>query len=124
MAGSDVPGMESKHPAWVDITATDGASARAFYAELFGWKLQLLEGANYALVQPGPGTLPGGIGEASPTQAVGIVTYFSVGDVEKTLARAVELGATVDTPLWTVPGLGTMAIFRDHDNNRIGLWSD
>ncbi|WP_427887364.1 VOC family protein [Kribbella sp. GL6] len=105
---------------WIDITAADAQAARDFYAELFGWRLQLLEAANYALVEPGPG----GIGQADATHPRGIVTYFPVDDVEATLARAVELGARADTPPWTVPGLGTMAIFVDRDGNRVGLWKD
>ncbi|TCC40542.1 VOC family protein [Kribbella speibonae] len=116
--------MTEKHAAWIDITATDATVSRAFYAELFGWRLQLVEALDYALVEPEPGTLPGGIGSADGTRPAGITTYFSVPDVEAALARAAELGAKVASAPWTVPGLGTMAVVLDPDGNRIGLWAD
>jgi predicted enzyme related to lactoylglutathione lyase len=116
--------MNDKHPAWIDITASDAPASRAFYTELFGWRLRLVDELDYALVEPGPGTLPGGIGSADETRAAGITTYFSVPDVELTLVRAVALGATVATPPWTVPGLGRMAVILDPDGNRVGLWQD
>jgi predicted enzyme related to lactoylglutathione lyase len=115
---------DDKHPAWVDITATDAAASRRFYAQLFGWRLQLVEALDYALVEPGPGTLPGGIGQADDSRPPGITTYFSVDDVEATLARAEQFGAKVAVPPWSVPGLGTMAILLDPDGNRVGLWTD
>ncbi|RZU20530.1 hypothetical protein EV645_2765 [Kribbella rubisoli] len=116
--------MSDKHPAWIDITASDAPASRAFYSELFGWRLRLVEELDYALVEPGPSTLPGGIGSADATRAAGITTYFSVPDVELTLVRAEALGATVSTPPWTVPGLGRMAVILDPDGNRVGLWQD
>jgi predicted enzyme related to lactoylglutathione lyase len=115
---------DNKQPAWVDITATAAAASRTFYAQLFGWRLKLMEALDYALIEPGPGTLPGGIGQADETRPAGITTYFSVDDVEATLARAEQLGAKIAVPPWTVPGLGTMAILLDPDGNRVGLWAD
>ncbi|TDX08676.1 VOC family protein [Kribbella sp. VKM Ac-2566] len=116
--------MNEKHAAWIDITAKDAPASRAFYAELFGWRLQLVEDLDYALVEPGPGTLPGGIGSADETRSPGVTTYFSVADVDLTLIRADALGAKVATPPWTVPGLGRMAVILDPEGNRVGLWQD
>jgi predicted enzyme related to lactoylglutathione lyase len=115
---------DDKHPAWIDITATDAAASRSFYAELFGWRLRSVEALDYALIEPGPGTLPGGIGQTDQARPAGITTYFSVDDVEATIARAERLGAKVATPPWSVPGLGTMAVLLDPDGNRVGLWQD
>ncbi|WP_433163857.1 VOC family protein [Kribbella sp. CA-247076] len=115
---------DDKHPAWIDIAATDADASRRFYAELFGWRLRSVEALDYALIEPGPGTLPGGIGPADETRPAGVTTYFSVADVEATISRAEQLGARVATPPWTVPGLGTMAVLLDPDGNRIGLWQD
>lgn len=111
-------------PAWIDITATDVVAARAFYEQLFGWRLQLIEALNYSLVEPDKDTLPGGIGQADATRPAGVVTYFSVPDLEASLARAEELGGKTAVPPWEVPGLGRMAVFLDLDGNRIGLWQD
>jgi hypothetical protein len=86
--GTDVLGMENKYPAWVDLTAKDAVASRAFYAQLFGWRIQLLDAIDYGLVEPGPTTLLGGIGQQDAEHPAGIVTYFSVDDVEAALARA------------------------------------
>jgi predicted enzyme related to lactoylglutathione lyase len=112
---------DDTRPAWIDITAKNAEASRTFYAQLFGWRLGLVEALDYALIEPGPGTLPGGIGQADDTH---ITTYFSVDDVEATIARAEQLGAKVATPPWSVPGLGTMAVLLDPDGNRLGVWQD
>lgn len=116
--------METNHPAWIDITAKDADASRAFYAQLFGWRLQVIEALNYALIDPDDETLPGGIGQQDETRPVGVVTYFSVPDLEASLAHAEQLGAKTAVPPWEIPGLGRMAIFLDPDGNRIGLWQD
>jgi predicted enzyme related to lactoylglutathione lyase len=92
--------MNDNHAAGTDITVSD---TRAFYTELFGWRLRLVK---------------------QEDQGAGITTYFSVPDVELMLVRAEALGATVATPPWTVPGLGRMAVILDPDGNRVGLWQD
>jgi predicted enzyme related to lactoylglutathione lyase len=55
---------------WFEITTTKPTAVRELYADLFGWKLQVLEEANYAVVDTGPeGAIGGGIGEAQgPTR--------------------------------------------------------
>jgi uncharacterized protein len=50
---------ENKQAAWIDITATNAETSRTFYARLFGWRLQVLEAFDYALIEPGPGLLIG-----------------------------------------------------------------
>jgi predicted enzyme related to lactoylglutathione lyase len=116
--------MDAKHPAWIDITAHDAVASRDFYAQLFGWRLQVIESLNYALIDPSATTLPGGIGQQDETHPAGVVTYFSVPDVDASLALAEQLGGKTAVPPWEVPGLGRMAIFLDPDGNRIGLWQD
>ncbi|ADB36017.1 Glyoxalase/bleomycin resistance protein/dioxygenase [Kribbella flavida DSM 17836] len=111
-------------PAWIDITATNPVAAREFYTQLFGWRLQLVEALNYALVQPDKNTLPGGIGQQNEVRPAGVVTYFSVPDLEAAVAKAESLGGRIAVPPWEVPGLGRMAIILDLDANRIGLWQD
>ncbi|WP_433012758.1 VOC family protein [Kribbella sp. CA-294648] len=116
--------MDNKHPAWIDITAHDATASRAFYTQLFGWRLQVIEALNYALIDPDDNTLPGGIGQQDETHPAGVVTYFSVPDVDASLAHAEQLGGKTAVPPWEVPGLGRMAVFLDPDGNRIGLWQD
>ena len=63
---------------WFEISTEDAAAAREFYAEQFGWKLQVIDGINYALVDTHPGGIGGGIGEAQgPNQ---VIFYIEVSD--------------------------------------------
>src|SRR5581483_8166136 len=111
-------------PAWIDITTQDAERSRAFYRDLLGWEIQVDESMDYGLVQPGPHTLPGGIGQArdDAPHPPGVVVYFTVDDLDAALARAERLDAARLVPAWEIPGLGRMAVVGDPDGNRIGLW--
>lgn len=50
-----------------EISTSYPKAVREFYAELFGWSLQVLEESNHALVDTGTEvTIGGGVGEAKP----------------------------------------------------------
>ena len=116
------PTARPQGPAWFDISTPDGARARHFYAELFGWPVNLID-ETYALVGDNGGRPAGGIGQAGPgSPYTGIVVYFPVDDVDGALGRAEELGGKrvldpVNTPV------SRIAVFTDPDGNRIGLVS-
>ncbi|MEV0057440.1 VOC family protein [Saccharopolyspora shandongensis] len=110
-------------PAWFDITATDAAKAREFYGALFGWEIAVDESMDYGLTRTADG-MPGGIGQAggASPHLPGVVLYFAVDDVDAAAERAERLGGECLVPTWEIPGLGKMAVVRDLDGNRIGLW--
>jgi uncharacterized protein len=103
--GSGKPGT----PAWFELHARDYAGAVGFYAEVFGWtpkvvsdtpdfRLTVVEAAGQPVagVMDANAYLPAG-------QAPHWDVYISVGDTDKTLAVAAELGgavlsAAMDTP--------------------------
>ena len=68
---------------WIDVTASDAPASRAFYGELFGWRIETDEQLDYGLVDAG-GTFAGGIGQAGAMSPhpVGVVTYVPVDDVD------------------------------------------
>jgi uncharacterized protein len=105
---------------WFEISTSDPKAARQFYAELFGWKLQVLEEANYALVDTGvEGAIGGGIGQAQgPNQ---VVFYIEVDDPQAYLDRIEQAGGTTVVPVTEVPGLVTFAQFADPQGNVVGL---
>lgn len=102
-------------------TSTSGAKAvRAFYAELFGWKLQVLQEANYALVDTGvEGAIGGGIGQAQgPNQ---VVFYIQVDDPQAYLDRIQQAGGKTVVPVTELPGMVAFAQFADPQGNVVGL---
>ncbi len=114
----------SQPVAWFDITAQDATTSRAFYGELFGWPVNVIESLDYGLVEADDGRLPGGIGQAGEQNPhpAGVVIYFPVEDVDVALARAESLGATCLIRPFELPGYGRMAVIADPDGNRVGIW--
>jgi predicted enzyme related to lactoylglutathione lyase len=105
---------------WFEITTNKPTAVREFYADLFGWKLQVLEEANYALVDTGPeGAISGGIGEAQgPNQ---VIFYIEVDDPQAYLDRIERAGGRTVVPVTEVPDVVTFAQFADPQGNVAGL---
>jgi uncharacterized protein len=104
---------------WFEINTSDAKSARDFYGTIFGWKLQVLEEANYALVDVGvEGAIGGGIGEAQgPNQ---VVFYIEVDDPKAYLDRIEQAGGKTVVPV-TETDMVTFAQFSDPQGNVVGL---
>jgi predicted enzyme related to lactoylglutathione lyase len=108
----------------------DGARARAFYGELFGWDLQEMPGFDYTLVMTGPsgdqgptepGFINGGMGpRRSPLEQPLVVV--DVDDIVATLATVEERGGEVVGGRQQVGDMGFAAYFRDTEGNVVGLW--
>mgnify|MGYP001256777414 FL=1 len=114
----------AQHPiVHVEIPANDPQAAAAFYADLFGWQTETNATNDYSMFQAAPG--PGGgfpkvDGEYVRPGAV--VISVETDDIDATLTKAEELGATVIEPKAEVPGIGWFAVFVDPTGNRIALW--
>jgi uncharacterized protein len=105
---------------WFEINTGDTKAIREFYADLFGWNMQVLEEANYTLVDTGAeGGIGGGIGEAQgPNQ---VVFYIEVDDPQAYLDRVENAGGTTVVPVTEIPDMVTFAQFADPQGNVIGL---
>lgn len=113
----------AKHPiVHVEIPATDPKKGGQFYAELFGWRIEVDETFDYVMFESEGG--PGGgfttIGHEGNVDR--IVPYMDTDDLDATLERAVALGATVLREKAEIPGSGYLALFEDPSGNVIGLW--
>ena len=110
--------------AWIDVTARDAPASRAFYAGLFGWRIDVVEELDYGLVRA-DAPLAGGIGQAADANPhpPGVVTYVPVDDVPATVARALDAGGALLVEPWEQPGMGVMAVIGDLDGNRVGVWA-
>lgn len=124
MSFSDTP-LEGK-VIWNDLVTEDGAAARRFYGSLFGWTYEQTVSAGgrpYSLARAG-GIYVAGIVEA-PRPAGGLsitrwVPYFSVADVDASVARASALGGRAEIAPRNVP-LGRIAVVTDTEQAVIGL---
>ncbi|WP_062355539.1 VOC family protein [Herbidospora yilanensis] len=108
--------------AWFDLTSKNAGVSRSFYSEVFGWKIDVDPQMGYGMVDTGSAEgIPGGIGE-NPDAAPALVVYLVVDNAEETLKQVEANGGQRDVPPYEIPGIGTMATFKDPDGITVGLW--
>jgi predicted enzyme related to lactoylglutathione lyase len=107
-----------------EIRSADPDATRAFFAELFGWKVAS-EGAvpGYTFIDTGVEGAP--YVAISPRQGAQDEVLFFVGveDVEATLKKAESLGGTVVQPAQHVPGT-SYGVLTDDLGHAIGIASN
>jgi len=112
---------------WFEVPADDPQRARNFYGELFGWKSDLMPGAEamqyYHLDTGGADASPdGGLMKRQNPGQRGITNYIAVASVNESVAKVQKLGGTVCMPKTPVPGMGFFAICQDTEGNTFGVW--
>lgn len=116
----------SNHPVnFFEIVSDDAPRLHTFYAELFGWKIDV-DDEGFGLVDTGAGedAVGGGIGPKSSPEDAGVKIYVRADSLEDTIARARALGSSVYLEPMDLPGeYGRIAIISDPDGNPVGLWS-
>jgi predicted enzyme related to lactoylglutathione lyase len=93
-----------------EIPADDIQRAKAFYSNLFGWKIEGMPGMDYMMIDvfgaPGGGMMK----RMHPEQQ--ITNYIGVE----------KLGGKIIVPKKAVPGMGYFIICMDTENNAFGIW--
>ena len=115
-------------PAWFELHTRSYGESVAFYHEAFGWETEVASDApdfRYT-VALGGGEQMAGIMDASvfaaDDTAAAWVTYVAVEDIHATVAKAVELGATVLEPVADTP-YGLLARLADPSGCQFKLQS-
>ncbi|HTZ29272.1 MAG TPA: VOC family protein [Streptosporangiaceae bacterium] len=102
-----------------EIVARDAGRQAAFYRELFNWEI-----GDGPIMQVSPGLggpEPGPAGHIRTGDRPGVVLYVQVRDLRESLDRAVELGGTLVTQPFDVPGGPTLASVDDPEGNPLVL---
>ena len=115
-AGAAIVG-EAGALTWTELQTRDADRAKAFYAELFGWKAdtQPMGGTAYTTFAQGDRMVAGMMqmtGEWGDAPSHWM-TYLEVEDVDGGTAEARKLGATVHVPPTDVPGVGRFSLLQD-----------
>jgi len=104
---------------WFEVMGPDGDALVSFYSELFGWTARKYEipGFDYWELDTGSGSeagsgIQGGIGTGAQGQSYTTV-YAETPDVEATLEKAVQLGATTVVPPTSMSEGPRIAMFTD-----------
>jgi uncharacterized protein len=102
-----------------EIEALDAARQRAFYADLFNWKI----GDGFIMEIPAGigGPEPGPAGHIRGSERSGVTLYVQVADLRASLDKSVALGATIVAEPFDVPGGPTLAGITDPEGNPLML---
>ena len=103
-----------------EIGGRDSAKTQKFFAELFGWKIEMVGPA--AMVATGSDEGIQGHITALGHEPYNFVTvYVQVDDLQAYIEKAENLGGKMIIPPTDIPGMGAFAWFSDIDGNTIGL---
>ncbi len=113
---------------YFEIQADDVERAKKFYAQVFGWTYEKMEGvsAEYWLIEPGE--LAGGILQRPanrPEMGHGtnaFVCSFMVDDFDQTAEIIQKLGGIVALSKLAVPGVCWQGYFLDTEGNTFGIF--
>jgi dihydrofolate reductase/predicted enzyme related to lactoylglutathione lyase len=105
-----------------EIVGGNAAALHAYYAQLFGWRIEPGGPGGYGVVRlGGPGRITGGIGSGEGERRY-VTVYVEVPDVGAALDRAEELGGRRLSGPDTVPGSRLeLGRFTDPEGHVIGL---
>jgi predicted enzyme related to lactoylglutathione lyase len=109
----------------VELSTTDLDKAKAFYGQLFSWKLEDVDmggGWMYTTIAPGEGTGGGMMAQMQPGAPSAWLAYAIVDDVKVATAKAQSLGAQVMKDVTEVAGMGWFSIIVDPTGAALGLW--
>ena len=113
-----------------EIHADDPERAAAFYAGVFGWRLQKWDGpAEYWVISTGdggPGINGGLLRRRGPRPADGqcvnaYVCTVDVPSVDDFVGKATKAGGQVALPKMPIPGIGWLAYVKDTEGNIFGM---
>lgn len=102
-------------PSYLEIGAPDDAKARSFFADLFEWSFTPMENGGWF----DTGDIKTGLHGNDDRPA--IVAYFTVPDIEATVAKVRNLGGIADDPTPEELGFGRFSTCTDPQGIRFGL---
>ncbi|HRK41967.1 MAG TPA: VOC family protein [Gemmobacter sp.] len=115
--------MPQGTPCWYELTTGDITTSQTFYGSLSGWTYQDagMEGFDYRLAMAGE-AMVAGLYAPFEGQPEAWLVYFEAEDLDASLARATELGATILQPANDVPETGRFAVLADPQGAVFGLF--
>ena len=97
----------------------------AFYARLFGWAMDRMEGMDYWRIRQNPddpAKVDGGLTYRPRADPRGWLQFVDVESIDAALAAAEEMGAKVVRPKTAVPRTAWVAVLADPAGNMFAIW--
>lgn len=107
---------------WIGHAGPDQAKAKAFYRDILDWtinEMPMQDGSSYAAAVVGE-TAIGGF-SPMPEDNGSWTIFFTVADVDASVAKAEAKGATILQSAMDMPGVGRMATLSDPQGARFAL---
>jgi uncharacterized protein len=119
-------GIVNAHGAlsWNELATPDLEASAAFYREMFDWKVEPMEGMEmpYMVITTAAGTGNGGMRPAAETEPTYWLVYLGSDDIDATMSKATELGATALLGPMDI-GVGRIGVVQDPQGAVFGLYA-
>ena len=109
----------NNHIEHFEIAARDPEKAKAFYENVFGWRID--DGDHVMEISGETAGLSGHILKWTHEQPTYVSFYINVENVQAHLDKAVANGATVIVPVTPIPAGGVFGVFLDPEGHPIGV---
>jgi predicted enzyme related to lactoylglutathione lyase len=106
----------------VELMTNDVARAKAFYKELFDWKLEDIPGMDYTMINVGEGTGGGMMKSPMPEIPSHWLAYVLVDDAAAATQKAKLLGAAIVKEVTEIEGIGWFSVIIDPTGAALALW--
>ena len=109
---------------WFEIPADNPERAKAFYGNLFGWKITPFPGGGdyWHIDTGGADATPDGALMARKQPQQPITNYVSVNSVDEFAKKVEKLGGKICVSKTAVPQMGYFAVCQDTENNTFAIW--
>jgi uncharacterized protein len=112
---------------WDELLCTDVEGARSFYRELLGWTAIDMDMGEFVYTifkRNGDKDAAGAMKkpEGTPGPPAAWLTYLATADVDASVQKATQLGATTFMPGTDVPNVGRLAVLQDPTGAAFGLF--
>jgi len=109
------------HITHIEIPVNDAKAAAKFFGSVFEWDITEFEEMNYITFSAEGGS-GGGFNPVSEDNPVGnVLLYIHTSNLKDSLAKIKAHGGTVILESYEIPGVGTMATFKDPTGNLLAL---
>ncbi len=109
---------------WFEIPADNLERAKAFYSNLFGWKINPFPGmTDYCHIDTGGADeTPDGALKVREHPQQPITNYVSVNSVTEFAKKIEKLGGKICMAKTAVPQMGYFAVCQDTEDNTFAIW--
>ncbi|MGV8894673.1 MAG: VOC family protein [Burkholderiaceae bacterium] len=110
----------------IELHTSDLAKAKAFYSQLFDWKLEDVatpeDGVPYTMINVGGGTGGGMMTNPAPHAPSHWQAFVGVDDIKASTEKAKSLGATVVQEVMDIGEHGWISVIVDPTGASFALW--